>query len=317
MKGKAYNNVYSVLKWVFSILSFVFFYRSIIDIDWESEFVPMFLSAFNTYPFVFIGVFLLVVLNWNFEAIKFKLLLQSSSLTKIKSFFTVLGGMAISNFTPARSGEYIGRSLLLKGTHPIKITIATVAGNLAQVLMTYGLGLISIFIVYVYYDFYGDWLDQASFTLVIILCVSLIVFLLFLKRILKLVGDLFPNKITSFFKLVQYYDFSVYGRVVLYSFLRYSVFTVQLFILLQLFSDFSLPIYFFWLVPIAFLMQSIVPVPAISDIGVRVGVCSLLFGGYLSNLAIVQSVTCLWAINLILPGIIGAFFLFISNFIRE
>jgi hypothetical protein len=64
-------------------------------------------------------------------------------------------------------------------------------------------------------------------------------------------------------------------------------------------------------------MQSIVPVPAISDIGVRVGVCSLLFGGYLSNLAIVQSVTCLWAINLILPGIIGAFFLFISNFIKE
>jgi hypothetical protein len=58
-------------------------------------------------------------------------------------------------------------------------------------------------------------------------------------------------------------------------------------------------------------------VPAISDIGVRVGVCSLLFGGYISNVALVQSVTCLWAINLILPGIIGAFFLVASNFLKE
>ena len=128
-----------------------FFYRSIKDIDWTNEFLPRFTSAFENYPFIFTGVFLLVILNWNFEALKFKLLLQNSSLTQVKSFFTVLGGMAISNFTPARSGEYIGRSLLLKGIQPLKITIATVAGNLAQVLMTYGLGLISICVVYFFF----------------------------------------------------------------------------------------------------------------------------------------------------------------------
>ena len=317
MKHKAYNNVYPLLKWAFSILSFVFFYRSVVGIDWESEFIPLFVNTFKAYPFVFIGIFLLVILNWNFEALKFKLLLKSKSLTRIKAFFTVLGGMAISNFTPARSGEYIGRSLLLKGIHPLKVTIATVAGNLAQVLMTYVLGLISVFIVYIFYDFYDNWLDQTSFSMAVTLCVSLLVFLLFFKRIFRFISDFLPAKITSFFKLVQHYDFAVYGRVVIYSFLRYSAFTVQLFILLQLFSNFSLPIHFLWLIPVAFLLQSIVPVPAISDIGVRVGVCSLLFGDYMSNVALVQSVTCLWAINLILPGIIGVFFLFVSNFIKE
>jgi hypothetical protein len=259
----------------------------------------------------------MVILNWNFEAQKFKILLQSKSLSSIRLFFTVLGGTAISNFTPARSGEYIGRSLLLRGINPIRVTIATVAGNLAQVLMTYGLGLLSILVVYIFFDFYDNWADQTSYMLAVTLCFLLLLFLFLSKRIIKFLIKILTSKITSFFKLVQHYDFSVYGRVIIFSFLRYCVFSAQLFILLQLFSDFSLPLNLVWLVPVAFLLQSIVPIPAISDIGVRVGVCGLLFGDYMSNIALVQSVTCLWAINLILPGIIGALFLFISNFIKE
>ena len=172
-------------------------------------------------------------------------------------------------------------------------------------------------IVYYFYDFYEDWLDYFSFILSVLLCFSLFIFIFLSKRIVRFISNYLPSKIQSFFKLVQQYNFSVYGRVIIYSFLRYVVFTIQLFTLMQLFSDFSLPVYYLWLVPIAFLLQSIVPVPAISDIGVRVGVCSLLFGGYISNVALVQSVTCLWAINLILPGIIGAFFLVASNFLKE
>ncbi|MDC0468477.1 hypothetical protein OAN98_05865, partial [Bacteroidia bacterium] len=72
MKYNAYNTVYPLLKWVLSVLSFIFFYRSIKDIDWTNEFLPRFTSAFENYPFIFTGVFLLVILNWNFEALKFK-----------------------------------------------------------------------------------------------------------------------------------------------------------------------------------------------------------------------------------------------------
>ncbi|MDG1045154.1 MAG: lysylphosphatidylglycerol synthase domain-containing protein [Bacteroidia bacterium] len=317
MKANQYTNIYTVLKWIFSILSFLFFYQSISEFDWDSHFIPLFKSAFEYYPLGFISVFLMVILNWNFEAMKFKILLKSKSLSRIRLFFTVLGGTAISNFTPARSGEYIGRSLLLKGVHPIRVTIATVAGNLAQVLMTYGLGLLSILVVYIFFDFYDNWADQTSYIIAVILCFLLLLFLFLSKRIIEFLSKILPSKITSFFKLVKHYNFSVYGRVVVLSFLRYCVFSAQLFILLQLFSDFSLPFNLVWLVPVAFLLQSIVPIPAISDIGVRVGVCGLLFGDYISNIALVQSVTCLWAINLILPGVIGAFFLWVSNFIKE
>jgi|TARA_B100000497_G_scaffold87245_1_gene97287 hypothetical protein len=317
MKVNQYTNIYTVLKWFFSILSCLFFYQSINELDWDSHFIPLFKSAFETYPFHFILVFLMVIVNWNFEALKFKILLKSKSISRTRIFFTVLGGMAISNFTPARSGEYIGRSLLLRGVHPIRVTIATVAGNLAQVLMTYSIGLLSIFVVYVFFDFYDQWADQTSYILAIILCLFLSLFILLSKRIIKKLSIILPSKISSFFKLVQHYNFSVYGRVVILSFFRYCVFSAQLFILLQLFSNFSLPHNLIWLVPVAFLLQSIVPIPAISDIGVRVGVCGLLFGDYISNISLVQSVTCLWAINLILPGVIGAIFLLLSNFMRE
>ena len=97
---------------------------------------------FSKNPLIFSLVLILALVNWNAEAQKFKLLIRSEiRLTNIRAFFTILGGMAISNFTPARSGEYIGRGLLLKKLHPIKVVIATVTGNIAQVLMTYGIGL--------------------------------------------------------------------------------------------------------------------------------------------------------------------------------
>ena len=70
------------------------------------------------------------------------------------------------------------------------------------------------------------------------------------------------------------------------------------------------------LIPIAYVMQSVAPVPAISDIGVRVFVTTLLFGSLLSDNTILHAVTCLWFINLILPGLIGTIYL-VSSTVRN
>lgn len=67
------------------------------------------------------------------------------------------------------------------------------------------------------------------------------------------------------------------------------------------------------LIPSAYLLQSIVPVPAITDIGVRVAVSQFLFGDTLSNQVILQAVATLWFTNLIIPGIIGTLYIIFSN----
>jgi hypothetical protein len=269
---------------------------------------------FSKNPLIFSLVLILALVNWNAEAQKFKLLIRSEiRLTNIRAFFTILGGMAISNFTPARSGEYIGRGLLLKKLHPIKVVIATVTGNIAQVLMTYGIGL-SCMVVMAFFGDYGSvWQEFNKVWMLVMVMVLICLLIFFIQPLLRWLKPRIPKKNTKAFKLIKKYDRKLFARVVAIAFIRYTVFAFQFFLLLQLFSNFSLPVYTIALIPIAYVMQSVAPVPAISDIGVRVFVTTLLFGGLLSDNAILHAVTCLWFINLILPGLIGTLYLLSST----
>ncbi len=314
MTSKAgYKLFYPWLKWIFSALSLYFFYQQIIGLD--SNVLGDIGAGVKRKPLLFSLILLLAFVNWNAEAQKFKLLIREAiSLANLRAFLTILGGMAISNFTPARTGEYIGRGLLLKKVHPMKVVIATVAGNIAQVLMTYSLGLLSIGGVLLFTDMGGDWFSGDGKLIAILVLLFVIVLLLyFIQDILRIVKRYLPKKVAKTLNMIKRYDRALYLRVVQISFLRYLTFGVQFYLLLQLFSDFALPIEALLLVPAAYLMQSLVPVPAISDVGVRVVVSQLLFGSFLLDAPILQAVTSLWFINLILPGLFGTVYLLIST----
>ena len=314
MTSKAgYKRFYPWLKWIFSALSLYFFYQQIVGLD--SNLIGDIGAGIQRKPLLFSLILLLAFVNWNAEAQKFKLLIREAiSLTNLRAFLTILGGMAISNFTPARTGECIGRGLLLKKVHPMKVVIATVAGNIAQVLMTYSLGLLSIGGVLLFTDMGGDWFSGDGKLIAILALLFVIVLLLyFIQDILRIVKRYLPKKVAKTLNMVKRYDRALYLRVVQISFLRYLTFGVQFYLLLQLFSDFALPIEALLLVPAAYLMQSLVPVPAISDVGVRVVVSQLLFGSFLLDAPILQAVTSLWFINLILPGLFGTVYLLIST----
>jgi hypothetical protein len=314
MTSKAgYKRFYPWLKWIFSALSLYFFYQQIIGLD--SNVIGDIGAGIQRKPLLFSLILLLAFVNWNAEAQKFKLLIREAiSLTNLRAFLTILGGMAISNFTPARTGEYIGRGLLLKKVHPMKVVIATVAGNIAQVLMTYSLGLLSIGGVLLFSDMGGDWFSGDGKLIAILVLLFVIVLLLyFIQDILRIVKRYLPKKVAKTLNMVKRYDRALYLKVVEIAFLRYLAFGVQFYLLLQLFSDFALPVEALLLVPAAYLMQSLVPVPAISDVGVRVVVSQLLFGSFLLDAPILQAVTSLWFINLILPGLFGTVYLLIST----
>jgi len=314
MTSKAgYKRFYPWLKWIFSALSLYFFYQQIIGLD--SNVIGDIGAGIQRKPLLFSLILLLAFVNWNAEAQKFKLLIREAiSLANLRAFLTILGGMAISNFTPARTGEYIGRGLLLKKVHPMKVVIATVAGNIAQVLMTYSLGLLSIGGVLLFTDMGGDWFSGDGKLIAILALLFVIVLLLyFIQDILRIVKRYLPKKVAKTLNMVKRYDRALYLKVVQIAFLRYLAFGVQFYLLLQLFSDFALPVEALLLVPAAYLMQSLVPVPAISDVGVRVVVSQLLFGSFLLDAPILQAVTSLWFINLILPGLFGTVYLLIST----
>jgi hypothetical protein len=308
-----YKRFYPLLKWIFSALSLYFFYQQIVGLD--SNLIADIGVDIQKKPVLFLLIVTLAFVNWNAEAQKFKLLIAGEArLSNLKSFCTILGGMAISNFTPARTGEYIGRGLLLKGLNPMKVVIATVAGNIAQVLITYSLGLLSIGWILLYTDFGGDlFSNEGKLLSVMVLMCLIILVLYYIKDVLQLIKKYVPNKVAETLNMVRKYNRRLYLQAVQLAFIRYLVFAAQFYLLLQLFSDFALPIEALLLIPAAYLMQSLVPVPAVADVGVRVKVSQLLFGSFLLEAPILQAVSCLWFINLILPGLFGTVYLLIST----
>ena len=310
--SKGYQRFYPSLKWILSALSVYFFIRQLQSI--EGDLFGDIFSGLAIHPYALASIVLLALVNWNAEAQKFKMLIAGEiHLSNIRSFYTILGGMAISNLTPARTGEYIGRSLLLKKTHPVKVVIATVAGNIAQLLMTYGLGLLCIGAAILFTDFAGEFTYNYKLLYVGMLFIIMIIFIVRVKKMLPRIMQKLPRKQARVLSMIKKYDKKLYLKVVAVAFLKYVVFALQFYLLLQLFSDFSLPLSAIIFVPVAYLMQSLVPVPAISDIGVRVVVSQMLFGDFLTDNAIMQAVTCIWFMNLIFPGLLGTIYLITST----
>lgn len=114
-------------------------------------------------------------------------------------------------------------------------------------------------------------------------------------------------------------------KILLYSILRYIIFTSQYVLLILMFK---VPVNVgtsFVLVSIVFLITAAIPTVALSELGVRGSVAIFVFGLWFQHQGVAESeytalvVTAsalIWLVNIVLPAIIGSFFLFRLKFIR-
>lgn len=259
-------------------------------------------------------VVLLMLVNWFLESAKFRVLLRTDHPpSKLKAFFTVLGGTTISNFTPARTGDYIGRSVLLKKTHPIKVILATVTGNILQLIMTYLIGSLCFMFL-----LFNDKLEVSirEYSSKLYLAFAIVFLAFFVLRMAPKLYEKYKNKLPSFInkglRMIRHYNTSMLTHATLLSFGRYLSFSIQFFLLLFIFSSQTLSLNILFFIPVAYLLQSLVPVPAVADVGVRVMFSAMLFGSIIPEQDILLAVSSLWFINLIFPAMLGALYLLYS-----
>ncbi|MFY0644427.1 MAG: flippase-like domain-containing protein [Bacteroidia bacterium] len=310
-----YSRYYPLIKWILTIASIAFFI-----VQWqkfELDVWQRFTAQISLYKFWLILIIALMLLNWFLESVKFRELLFKK-ITPVKAYLTVFGGTTISNFTPARTGEYVGRTILLKKIRAIKVIMATVTGNLFQLVMTYSFGILFTFL-YLIVGEKASWTDDylPRVYLISVGFVLLLVLLWLLPKLYNTLKDKMPVLIKKALRIVLNYPKPLLRKVSVVALLRYICFSLQFFLLLQIFSGFTLNASHVLLVPVAYLLQSLFPVPAVGDVGVRVFVTSLLFNVVMNNEQILLAVTSLWFINLIVPGLIGAFYLIYSLFAKE
>jgi uncharacterized membrane protein YbhN (UPF0104 family) len=244
-----------------------------------------------------------------------------------RSLVAVFSGITVSIFTPNRVGEYAGRVFVLEQASRWEGVMITVLGSMSQLLVTIIVGSVC-FILYVYrylnifesLEFYG-----LIFIISVLVFILLIIF--FNVTLLISVINRLPQRFQRFKKhclVISNYKFHELLNVLLLSLLRYFIFITQFYLLLNLFGVEILYFDAFILISVVYLVMAAIPTVALTELGVRGSVSIYFIGMYFSyasnpgshDIAILTASSVLWVINLAIPAIIGALFIFRLKFFR-
>jgi hypothetical protein len=300
------------------VFAFWFIYTKLTSNDDLKRFVVL----INTLPtaeiwFVISIVMALMLLNWGIEAIKWKRLIKPiEPITLWKAIESVFCGLTWAIFTPNRVGEYGGRVFFLSPKRRIVGIVAMAVGNMGQMVITNVFGAIALSIFIFSFNLLDYRLCLAVFAITAIFCLFFLLFYFNIKWLNTLLLSIkYTRKYKKFYIILARYRKIELLKILLFCLARYLIFSTEYFIM------------FYWLVPgisyfnilmlvsILFFVQSSLPSLDLLDIGIR-SVTALFFFKFVTDQStpVVACIASIWFINIIIPAILGSYFVFKLNF---
>ena len=314
-----YKKAFSILiKVAIVAFAFWFIYLKITGNGDLRQFISLIngMPAYQIYSVLSLVVGLMF-LNWILEAIKWRRLLKNIERISLwKSIESVFCGLTWAVFTPNRIGEYGGRVFFLSPKRRIIGIVAMAVGNIGQMVLTNVFGAIAVCIFIYRFKPLDSGLFLAICAIAAAFCLFFIVFYFNIRWLNGILLSMrFTRKYKKFYLILARYRKLELLKILSYSLARYLVFSTQYFIM------------FYWLIPhlpgmdiimmvcILFFVQSALPSLDLFDIGIR-SVTALFFFKYLTdqNTAVVACIASIWLINIIIPAILGSYFVFKLNF---
>ena len=266
------------------------------------------------------SVLLLMLMNWGFEAIKWKTLFSNTiKISFGEAFKAVLSGLSFAHATPNRVGEFLGRVWHLPEHHRIAGGSYTFVAGIAQWIITLIMGWGAVlYMILVPYEGQTHIFQVVLWPLFVfmpcvILCISLMYFQSG-KMLIWFSGVKWLARYAEKLKLAAKLNRRILCRVLVHSFFRYIVFVLQYWVIFRLckvdmsFGDLCIILSFL------FLVLSAVPSIALLELGLRWDLGIRLFGLISTQvMGISLSMLLIWGINLILPALVGSFFLLPKN----
>ena len=287
-----------IIKLLIVIAAFYFIYSQLANntkLDWDK-----FLVLFRKNQSVAGIAFLLFLSFWNryFEILKWQNLAQEVQvISKIEATKQVLAALTLGVFTPVGVGEYVGKALYFEKKDAKKIVFLNLICNGIQVLVTGIFGLIGLLLLGYYY-----WS-----VLLILSCVAVILITFFIKGIL-----IQGHSIENFISRINAIPKKIHHKNILLGFCRYLVFSHQYYFLFVAF-DVNLP-YLILMASITtvYLLASIIPSFQFLDFALKGSLAVYFFGILGVNEWVTVFVTTLmWFLNIVLPVIIGSYYVLI------
>ena len=249
---------------------------------------------------------LLSIINWFFEILKWqKLVCFITKVSFTNALKQSLGALTVSLFTPNRIGDYGAKALFFEGPLIKRVLLANLVSNLLQMLVTVLFGMIGMYLLSQKFP-----LPFQSNQLIILLILSLIIvvsMVWMLKRNHFKIKRFCLENLVLFFKNLP--KKSLYLGFI-FSFIRYAFFSFQYYYLLILFN---VDIGYFEAMTIIssiYLISSIIPSIMILDVVIKAGISVYLFSLIgVNELIVLNTVTCMWILNFVLPSILGSYFI--------
>jgi hypothetical protein len=262
---------------------------------------------------------LLMFANWGVEALKWKNLMNKLfPIRYIRAFKAVWTGVTLGLFTPNRIGEYGGRLLYVPGKYRWTGIVSSLIGSFAQIVVTFLVGLIML-IIFLYTQVH---LQGPILGIFLAIAAMLIIIFLLAYYNMGMLIDLMRNrrvfrKVAPHIQVLSNYALTDFSFILFLSLFRYAIFSAQYLILLWLFG---VHIQFgegCVVIGVIFLAQTVLPSFTVAELLTR-GNISLYFLHYYSGNsgAILAASTGLWLLNLIIPAMLGYFFILRKNFFK-
>lgn len=275
------------------------------------------LSRKNIIRLIF--VFVLMLLNWFIEILKWKILVgKIRKISWLKAIKGILFGITFSLFTPNRIGEFGGRVLAFR-TNRMPAFVATLVGSYSQIVMNLSLGSTALMLYLLWFSEMDFFIKAVFgfFYFLLIVSISIIYYNLELVNgfLLKIP---FLNKLKSHFEIIKSYDNATLFKLQLLSGMRYLIYSIQYLMLIHFFGVKIGNLDGLILVSCIFFVQTILPSLAILDIALRSAIAIFFLENFTNSALGVGIATFgLWVINLIIPGILGAFAAWQFKFVEE
>ncbi len=316
---KKHKKLFSItLKIAIVALTLWFVYAKLIANNDLKSFLELITNLPSTQVFVVIGiVFALMLVNWGLEAVKWKFLTRKiEPITLWRAIESVFCGLTWAIFTPNRIGEYGGRIFFLRPRNRAVGAVAMAVGNVGQLVLKNIFGAVSICVFVYKFTPIDSFLFSALCLVAFIFVMFFVVFYFNIRWINGiLLSFKFTRKYKKFYALLGRYSKMELFKILLLCMARYIVYSVQYLII------------FSWLIPsiqlndtyilinVLFFVQSFLPSLDLLDLGTK-SITGVFFFQYVTtqNTAVVACIASIWFVNIILPAVLGSYFVFKLNF---
>lgn len=308
-----------LLKWIIGPLLAVWLFYSLYQQVKAQPDIDVSVALIKTLPFgtnawKFWMVILFVFVNWGLEARKWQVLMQVlQPISFSTAFKSVLCGVTFSLNTPNRMGEYGGRILFVDEGKRIKAVTLSIAGGMAQLIITMLMGCLGLLYVLLKPGTTDLTMGISFFWLKIFLygsTLGTLAFIFFFFRLgwlIRLLQKLpYSQRFLKYMHVLETFDAKILLRLLFISLLRYIVFVLQYIFMLQLLQVEQNMWAGFWIITVMFWILAIIPSFAIADLGIRGTVAKTLFSYSSNTLGILTATFGIWFVNLFIPALIGS-----------